>query len=97
MKPKHHMSVCFGAKGAKVDVGCVTLYYGEGQENEMIRDFERYLSEPEEMEKLYSKSVMVSPESPTVSPDRPKMARARPSRAEPEQQEQLDSMRTERS
>ena len=90
MKPKHHMSVSFGAKGAKVDVGCVTLYYGEGQENEMIRDFERYLSEPEEMEKLFKNS-------PTVSPDRPKMARARPSRAEPEQQEQLDSMRTERS
>ena len=84
MKPKHDIYISFGAKGAKVDVGCVTLYYGEGQENEMIRDFERYLSEPEEMEKLYSKSVM-------VSPDRPKMARARPSRAEP-----LDSMRTER-
>ena len=74
MKPKHHIYISFGAKGAKVDVGCVTLYYGEGQENEMIRDFERYLSEPEEMEKLYSKSVMVSPESPTVSPERPKMA-----------------------
>ena len=74
MKPKHHMSVSFGAKGAKVDVGCVTLYYGEGQENEMVGDFKRYLSEPEEMEKLYSKSVMVSPESPTVFPERPKMA-----------------------
>ena len=97
MKPKHDIYISFGVKGAKVDVGCVTLYYGEGQENEMVGDFKRYLSEPEEMEKLYSKSVMVSPESPTVSPDRPKIARARPSRAEPEQQEQLDSMRTERS
>ena len=74
MKPKHDIYISFGAKGAKVDVGCVTLYYGEGQENEMVGDFKRYLSEPEEMEKLYSKSVMVSPESPTVSPERPKMA-----------------------
>ena len=55
MKPKHHIYISFGAKGAKVDVGCVTLYYGEGQENEMIRDFERYLSEPEEMEKPFKK------------------------------------------
>ena len=70
MKPKHHIYISFGAKGAKVDVGCVTLYYGEGQENEMIRDFEKYLYDPEQMEKLFENS-------PTVSPDGPKMARVR--------------------
>ena len=67
MKPKHDIYISFGAKGAKVDVGCVTLYYGEGQENEMIRDFEKYLYGPEEMEKLFKNS-------PTVFPERPKMA-----------------------
>ena len=60
MKPKHDIYISFGVKGARVDVGCVTLYYGEGQENEMIGDFERYLSEPEEMEKLYANRSTVS-------------------------------------
>ena len=56
MKPTYDLTIHFGVKGAVATAGCVTLAYGEGQENEMIEDFKKYLECPAEFEKMYGKT-----------------------------------------
>ena len=67
MKPKYDLTIKFGVKGAVATAGCVTLAYGEGQENEMVEDFRKYLESPEWFEKMYWGGLSPLPQVSTLS------------------------------